>query len=437
MRRALFLLSVLSMLLTWQLAYSNKRLPVPPQGVAEVITATERDLPSGPKAEGRPGDYVLRNHLASFVITPIRPTHGYARFGGRLVDAVLHENGRQSDFLGELFFGIADARGLFTARTLRPETIEVLSVGGEGKPAVLRVQMVDERLPLIDQTTRIPSQPMGVRVTITYTLEPDRPTLLMEATIENPTDRPQTYTLVQGWIQDDGMQMYMPPFGHAKAAEGAAAGTGALALVQTLRGDIPYAAAVNHRLSYGFYPIAERFPLVQKVQDIYLLYLLNNAPVEPKGRVSVRWALTLGKGETETIRAERNRLLNLKPETTLASGVVRNGNGAPIENARVYIFQPNGEREQFMTVVRTDSAGRFQAQLPQGEYRAMAFADHHTPQEFRFSAPVSAMPTVSLPAPAQLRLRATDGNNRPAPTTVVFERLDAPRAKAERLLYGE
>lgn len=437
MRRALVLLGVLGWLLSVQLAYSNKRLPVPPQGVAEALVSTVNDLPDGPKAYGRSGDYVLRNHLATFVIAGIRPTHGYGRFGGRLLDAVLHENGRQSDFLGELFFGIADSRGLFTARTLRPERIEIASPGGAGKPAVVRVQMVDERFPLIDQTTRMPSQPMGVRVTVTYTLEPDSPTLLMEATIQNPANRTQTYTLVLGWIQDDGMQMYMPPFGHAKAAQGAAAGAGVLAMVQTLRGEIPYAAAVNHRLSYGMYPLGERFPMVQKVQDIYLLYLLNNAPAEPNGSVSVRWALTVGRGETETIRAERNRLLGLKPETTLASGVVRNGNGAPIENARVYIFQPNGEREQFITVVRTDSAGRFQAQLPQGDYRAMAFADYHTPQEFRFSAPVSAMPIVSLPAPAQLRLRATGSNNRPAPTTVVFERLDAPRANAERLLYGE
>lgn len=29
--------------------------------------------------------------------------------------------------------------------------------------------------------------------------------------------------------------------------------------------------------------------MVQKVQDIYLLYLLNNAPAEPNGSVSVRW----------------------------------------------------------------------------------------------------------------------------------------------------
>jgi hypothetical protein len=437
MRRAFILLGVLGWLLTAQLAYSNKRLPAPPQGVAEALIATQNDLPDGPKAYGRVGDYVLRNHQATFVIAGIRPTHGYGRFGGRLLDAVRHEDGRQSDFLGELFFGIADSRGIFTARTLRPEAIEIVSAGGTGKPAIVRVQMVDERFPLIDQVTRIPSQPMGVRVEVTYTLEPDHPTLLMEATLQNPADRPQSYTLIMGWIQEDGMQMYMPPFGNAKAAQSAAAGAGVLAMVNTLRGAIPFAAAVNHQLSYGVYPLGEQFPVVQKVQDIYLLYLLNNAPAEPNGRISARWALTVGHGEIETVRAERNRLLKLQPETTLAAGVVRNGGGAPLANARVYIFQQVGEREQFVTMVRTDSAGRFQAQLPAGEYRAMAFADAHTPQEFRFSAPVSAMPTVSLPEPAQLRLRATGSDNRPMPTTVVFERLDAPRAKAERLIYGE
>jgi hypothetical protein len=441
MKRALGLLGVLGWLLSVQLAYSvsetTKRLPAPLAGVAELVQATAHDLPDGPKADGRPGDYVLRNRVATFVIAGDRPTHGYGRFGGRLVDAVRHENGRQRDFLGEQFFGIADSRGLLAARTLRPTAFEIVSAGGAGKPAILRVRLIDERLPLIDQTTRLPSQPMGVQVTLTYTLEPDSPTLLVEARLQNTSDRPQTYTLLLAWVQDDGMQMYMPPFGNAKAAQASGAGAGVLAMIQTLRGAIPFAAAVNHTLSYGLSPLEERFPAVQKVQDIYLFTLLAGARAEPNNSVAARWAFTVGAGETETIRAERNRLLNRADELTLTQGVVQNGNGAPLENARVYIFQQSGEAEQFTTVVRTDAQGRFAARLPQGEYRAMAFADHHSPQEFRFSAPTSALPSVSLPEPAHLRLRATDARNRPMPTAVVFERLDEPRVRAQRLLYGE
>jgi hypothetical protein len=208
-------------------------------------------------------------------------------------------------------------------------------------------------------------------------------------------------------------------------------------MIQTLRGAIPFAAAVNHTLSYGLFPLEERFPAVQKVQDIYLFTLLTGARAEPNGSVAARWAFTVGAGETETIRAERNRLLNRADELTLTQGVVQNGNGAPLENARVYLFQQNGEVEQFVTVVRTDAQGRFAARLPQGDYRAMAFADHHTPQEFRFSVPTSVLPSVSLPEPAQLRLRATDLLDRPMPTAVVFQRLDEPRVRAQRLLYGE
>ncbi|MDW8052053.1 MAG: CehA/McbA family metallohydrolase [Armatimonadota bacterium] len=418
-------------------AMPAKKLPIPPKGVAEALVATERDLPTGPKAEGRVGDYVLRNHLVTFVIAGNRPTHGYGRFGGRLVDAVRHENGRQADFLGEMFYGVADARGLLGARTLRPERIEIVSAGGRGKPAILRVQMVDERLPLIDQTVRLPSQPMNLKVTLTYTLEPDSPTLLIEATLHNGTDRPQTYSLVQAWIQDDGMQMYLPPFGSAKVAQGSAAGAGLAALVQTLRGDIPFAAAVNHHLSYGLIPLGGKFASVQRVQDIYLFTLLNGASVPPSGSTSVRWAFTVGKGETETTRLEYYRLLGQAPKLERTSGIVQSAAGVPLENARVYLFQQANGREQFITVVRTDSAGRFEANLPPGEYRAMAFADYHTPQEFRLSVPTGALPMVSLPTPAYLRLRATDGNGRPQPTTVVFERLDAPNVNAERRLYGE
>jgi hypothetical protein len=136
MKRALGLLGVLGWLLSVQLAYSvsdtSKRLPVPSAGVAGLVRATANDLPAGPKTDGRPGDYVLRNRVATFIIAGDRPTHGYGRFGGRLIDAVRHEDGRQRDFLGEQFFGIADSRGLLFARTLRPTAFEVVSAGGAG-----------------------------------------------------------------------------------------------------------------------------------------------------------------------------------------------------------------------------------------------------------------------------------------------------------------
>lgn len=441
MRKRWALLGVLSLLVCWAFAHDHgkplKPIPVPPKGVAEAMVAKDADLPGGPKAEGRQGDIVLRNHLATFVIAGARPTSGYARFGGRLLDAVLNEGGHDADMLGEMFLGVFDARGLMNARVLRAERVTVLDAGGENRPAIVRVEAVDERFPIVDQALRVPSQPIGLRATITYTLEPDSPTLHVECQLQNPTDKPQRYTLVLGWIQGDGMVMFFPPQGSATFAL-RNAGPPVMGLLQTIRGEMPFVATVGSRLAYGLYPKEGAFTQVQKAEDIYLITTLNNAPVEPNGTVVARWAFTLSEGELETIRREHRRIQGKNAELTTLRGRVVDNTGKPIPDARVYLLhQQNGE-EQFTTLALTDSQGRFTAQLQQGQWRGVVFADHHSPKAFSISTPTSEQTLVVLNAPAQLQIRALNDRRRPEPTAVVFERLETPEMpKSERVRFGE
>jgi hypothetical protein len=302
------------LIVTWALAHDTGRplkpIPVPPKGVAEAVIAKDSDLPGGPKAEGKPGDVVLRNHQVTFVVANARPTSGYSRYGGRLLDAILNEGGHDADLLGELFLGAFDARGLVNARTLRAEKVSILASGGEGKPAVVQVEAVDERFPIVDQALRLPSSPIGLKAIVTYTLQPDTPTLLVECRLLNNSGKPQNYTLVLGWIQGEGMRMYLPPFGSAATALRKASGPPLMGLLQTIRAPFPFVANVGSRLSYGIYPLAGDFQQVQKAEEIYLISLLNNAPVPPDGEVVVSWAFTLSDGELETVRREKRRLQN-------------------------------------------------------------------------------------------------------------------------------
>ncbi len=438
MRKHVVWLSLLLLLFNWAVAHDHgkplKPIPVPPKGVAEAVVAKEADLPGGPKAEGRAGDIVMRNHLATYVIASARATSGYSRFGGRLLDAVLNEGGHDADLLGEMFLGVFDARGLVNARVLRAETVRIVSAGGENKPAIVQVSAADERFPIVDQALRIPSQPIGVRATITYTLEPDHPTLQVECRLQNPTDQPQRYTLVLGWIQGDGMVMYLPPFGGASFAL-RNAGPPVMGLLQTIRGEMPFVATVGSRLAYGLYPLEGMFTQLQKAEDIYLITLLNNVPVEPKGEIEARWAFTVSEGELETVRREHRRLQGLKSELLTLRGTVVDNTGKPVPDARVYLL--NGE-EQFTTLALTDSQGRFTAQLTEGNWRGVVFADHHSPQAFAVTLPSFEPLTVRVKAPALLRIRALDDRRQPEPTAIVFERLTTPEMpKSERVRYGE
>ncbi len=415
-----------------------KPIPIPPQGVAEAVIAKEADLPGGPKAEGKPGDVVLRNHQVTFVVAGARRTSGYSRFGGRLLDAILNESGHDADLLGELFLGAFDARGLMNARTLRAEKVRILSAGGEGKPAVVQVEAIDERFPIVDQALRIPSNPIGLKVLLTYTLYPDTPTLLIECKLTNTSEKLQNYTLTLGWIQGEGMRMYLPPFGSAAAALRKAAGPPLMGLLSTVRAPFPFIANVGSRLSYGIYPIEGDFTQIQKAEEIYLVTLLNNVPVPAGGEVMARWAFTLSDGELETIRREKRRLQNAQENLHTLRGRIVDNTGKPVPDARVYLFQQVGnEEERFTTLALTDSRGEFVARLSEGAWRGMVFADHHSPQGFSARLPNEQAVHVQLDAPAQLAIRVLDDQRKPMPCAVVFERLGGKMPNAERALYGE
>lgn len=413
-------------------------IPVPPQGVAEAVVAKPSDLPAGFKAEGQPGDIVLRNHIATFVIARARPTSGYAPYGGRLLDAVLNESGHNGDLLGELFLGVQDARGLMGTRLLRAESVEIVSPGGQGKPAIVRVNAVDDRFPIIEQALRLPNQPMGVRATITYTLEPDTPSLQVECTLQNTSNRPQTFTLIQGWIQMDGMRLFVPPFGTVEHALRVAGGAPVMGLLQQVRGSIPYVANVGSGLAYGLFLQEGEITQFQKAQDFDLIGLLNNAPTPPGGTQTARWVFTVSQAHTETIRKEHARFQKNGTPTHTLQGQVRDNAGRAIPNARVYLFQQDNGEERFTTIAQTDARGVFTAEVPSGSWRGVVFANHHTPSEFTASAPALNPVSVFLNAPAQLRVRGLDNRRRPAPTTVVLERLNPnPVPKPERVRYGE
>lgn len=411
-----------------------KPIPVSPRGVAEALVAKEGDLPGGAKAEGRADDFVLRNHEVTFVIAGARRTSGYALYGGRLLDAVRNAGGHDADMLGEMFLAVYDARGLVNARLLKAEKVQIVSAGGEGNPAILRAELVDERFPIVDQALRKPSQPLGLKGTLTYTLQPDSPTLQMECQIQNPSASPQRYTLVLGWVQGDGMVMFFPPFGSANYAL-RSAGPPVMGYLQTLRGEVPLVAAVGSRLSYGVYLQHGSLTQIQRAQDIYLIPLAFNAPVEPNGNLTVRWAFTVGEGELETIRREYRRFQNIRADLMPLRGRVIDNTGKPIAEARVYCLN---EADQFITLTTTDEQGRFVAQLTPGTYSGVAFADHHSPKPFRVQVPAEQVPILVLEAPGRLRIRALNDRRRAEPVAVVFERLEPAQFPApERVRYGE
>jgi hypothetical protein len=411
----------------------NPQMPVPAKGTAQCVVTTARDLPGGAKAQGKPGDYVLRNHEATFVIAAPRMVGGYSRYGGRVLDAVLNEPGHDEDLLGEIFFAVADEKSLLNLRVLRAVKAEIVSAGGGGTPAHLRVTAVDDRFPIVDTTIRMPSSPQGVQAVIDYILPVDSPTLRIHATLTNTTDRPKTYTLFWGQILGDGLTTYIPPWGSADYAMQKAGGPPLLGLVQTLQGRIPLIATLGSRIGYGFLMQSEDIPQILKAEQIYLLALGRPVNLAPNQSAEVKCALSVSDGDMEPLRAQMRRLRDLsEPLTTIRGSVLTAGN-RPVADARVYLLQQGGQDSWMHTATRTDSKGRFEARVPPGPYQAVVFADGYQPVVVN----LRETSDILLSPPAQLQFSVRDDKGTPLPCALVFERLSAAMPASERRRYGE
>lgn len=398
-------------------------LPKVQAGMAEVKIATEKDLPGGPKAEGQPGDYILRNSRAVFVVSRPRPASGYARYGGRILDAVMPEKGSDMDFLGELFISATDAKGLPNLRTLRAERAEIVNPGGRGQTAVLRVFAVDDRFPIVDQTLNIPSAPIGMRVEIDYALAPDTHTLTVQMRAINTTDRAQTYAMNLGLVQGDGIETYIPPIGAMDHAFRTAGTKTMLGLVDSLKGPHNLMAGLGQKIGYGFYRVDGRLGEIMRAEQIFQANLATWSGIQPGESRTVAWALTLSNGSLEPILAAMG---------DDERGAKISGDAAP--NARLYFT--NKDTDALSNIVKADDRGAFSLTLKPGDYQVAAFAEGRAPIMVDVKVPTDRL-RISMPPAANLRFQIGDEKSQAAPCTVTFERISGPIPNSERAKYGE
>ncbi|GIV16377.1 MAG: hypothetical protein KatS3mg022_1812 [Armatimonadota bacterium] len=411
----------------------NPQMPIPEPGSAQCVVATARDLPGGAKAQGKPGDYVLRNHEATFVVAAPRMAGGYSRYGGRVLDAVLNEAGHDEDMLGEIFLATADEKSLLNLRVLRAVQAEILSAGGKGKPAHLRVHTVDDRFPIVDTTIRIPSSPQGLQVTIDYILPPDSPTLQIVCTLNNTTQQAKVYSLFWGQILGDGLATYIAPWGSVDYAFQKAGGPPLMGLVQTLPGPISMVSAIGSRLAYGFIAQQEPISQVMNASNIYLMMIGRPLSLPAGQKTQIPLALSVSDGDMEPLRAQMRRLRKQSDPLSIVHGRVITTGNRPVADARVYLIQQGDGDGQMHTVTRTDSQGRFEAKVPPGEYRAVVFADGYAPADVLLKKKTD----ITLQPPAHLQIAVRDEQQRFLPCTLVFERLSSALPNSERVRYGE
>ena len=207
--------------------------PTAGQAAARELTDVE-EVPWGPDALAAPGDVLLLNEKAAFVIQapalvgdagaaqggPYSP-RTYVHYGGTPIDAVAVDGCDQAgpEVLGETAFiiGQLDLVDFETSslHMFRGDTIEVVNDGSDGEAAVVEVRGTDDRFWLIELTLmrrvfegggrKLLGDLYGLDVTVRYTLEPGDSALQIEVELggEPVTDGFLTGAVV---FPPDGME---------------------------------------------------------------------------------------------------------------------------------------------------------------------------------------------------------------------------------------
>ena len=158
-------------------------------GVIREGDAGEAALFGGISAEGRAGDIKLYNSHVQFIVQGPYLSHGYVPVGGGIIDAdrVRPEDQLGRDLIEDVYLAFSMAR-LFHA-----ETVELISDGSDGGPAIVQSTgtdvawswfqgMFERDDPVVDA--------LGLEITTTYTLPPDSDTLEISTRFTNTGDDP-------------------------------------------------------------------------------------------------------------------------------------------------------------------------------------------------------------------------------------------------------
>ncbi|HNH50181.1 MAG TPA: hypothetical protein PKY30_24310, partial [Myxococcota bacterium] len=155
----------------------------------------------GHDALGGPGDVLLSNSLAAYIISDPKNPKTYYHYGGMVIDAVALEGCAQAapEAFGEWGFLVGELKLTdFEASHLhmiRGKEVTVVSDGHLGGPAIVEISATDDRFWLVemDLLRRLlrsgrPErllEPWGLDITLRYTLYPDDPVLHSEVVLRS------------------------------------------------------------------------------------------------------------------------------------------------------------------------------------------------------------------------------------------------------------
>lgn len=414
------------------------------------------ELIDGPEARAQLGDYRLYNGQLQVLISKLGRYFDYIHtYGGHPIDADLQREPWENERDG---FGIV-APAINIESSDHPQSLEVINDGRDGKAAILEVRGPDELLVALNPSTMAPllippsisEGPLGtyvpasaddtdlpLEVTTRYILEPDKPYVTIESTLQN-TGSSEVRFYLGDYLNATGEVDYFSP------------GFGFRANIY-FRHEGDFFAftgfGLNQGVTYGLIPETPRSTSVSLPgtfitfagQDAQAVFFQASAPdyvLKAGASLLYRRFLAVGSHVADVSSARCDAL-------KLSCGEVRGKvlqNGQPVAGANVTLWRPStptelytNRTEQIITHWRTLADGTYQGRVEPGTYRLSAELPHAayptrtgTPPEKEVTVVAQESSTVSefsFEDPGIVRVRVRDAQGQPLTARITLAGFD-------------
>lgn len=369
------------------------------------------DLIGGPVAEGEPGDFLIGNRHVRFIIQGHENPRTLLPFGGSVIDAdvvrVAGEPGQ--DRLQEL----GTIAGYL--RVVKPTSVEVISDGRRGKPAIVRVLGRDAGMPLIDTILPLGTTELGVQ--IDYVLAPGERSLRIDTTYTSLSagGGPRSVKPGDALLLADLLTLCTAP-------EPGCTG-------DTTKNPSLVGAYAPGLVAYGYFATDTTLRVELQQDDLWLL-TAGGYSLAPGETATFTRYLAVAAPDPAALLPEVHRRRGVTSLRQVAGQVTLDGTGVSgdVTHCAVDLFSDGGE---WLTRAITDESGAFQAWLSPSQSQSAVIL--RASQGLR-GPESSASGTVTLPAgeadvtdlalsvsrPALVSLDIRDDQDEPLPARVQF-----------------
>ncbi len=353
-------------------------------------------VPHGERAAGRPGDFYLKNALATFIMQ--RPVREVAAnpFGGSLVDAALAGG---PDRFGELVPVLA------IGRTVRIDHMRVVADGSDGGDAVIEgsgadatnvyynLKGIDPALPVFlpdgsGLVAHDPDAPLGLEVRVTFRLPPNEARLSITYTFANATGA--RVGVPMAFLVDSGgdLEAFQPGEGY-KSRLSRSFSADDLTDLLTLSESAGQVVYVGRDVALGFVPraVGDRRPprgisatvpgfggvIMLEVENALSGFKEASFRLAPGERTDVELDVVLAPTAAEALT--RGYELVGKPLGAI-TGCVTLTTGEPATGVRVGLTAPGPHVAATFTTAKD---GCFSGRAPLGSYTAIAGLPYRPP----------------------------------------------------------